>query len=135
MIRTLDPDLGKVEVMKVNYEPKGETVELRCRDGAFGVESMWNPIDRLARNAKIFTLEAAADSLVKNIARHSGGSLASAWHVSARLTPRYDGAKRLFRANAAMERQATNDHKEPSRTNPESDWRAVHGANRHWSRG
>jgi hypothetical protein len=38
-------------------------------------------------------------------------------------------------ANAPVERQKTNDHKQPSRTNPDTDWRAVHGANLHWCHG
>jgi hypothetical protein len=61
---------------------------------------------------------------------------------NARLRPHGTGRRQRSSLPASLGgrlipkvRQETDDRKEPSCTNPESDWRAVHGANLNWGRG
>jgi RecA-family ATPase len=48
-----DHDLRKLEVMKANFGPRGETIKVRWREGVFFVEAGTSSLEKLARDKKI----------------------------------------------------------------------------------
>jgi RecA-family ATPase len=47
------PDLRKLEVMKSNYGPRGESIKLRWKNGLFVVEGGGSTLDKIANDAKV----------------------------------------------------------------------------------